>query len=47
MDLQTFRRELAGLLKDVRRKASDPNHPYTKGYMDAIRYVLDWIDELD
>lgn len=46
-DLRVFRKELAALLKDVRRDATDPSHPYTKGYLDALRYVLEWIDEMD
>ena len=46
-ELRSFRKELAALLKDVRQGASDPTHPYTKGYLDALRYVLEWIDEMD
>lgn len=46
-DLRSFRKELDALLKEVRRDATDLSHPYTKGYMDALRYVLEWIDEMD
>lgn len=43
MNMQTFYSELRKFLDEVKRK---PKSPYTDGYKDAIRYVLDWMEEL-
>ena len=45
-DLMLFRAEIIRLMKEVRQNARDPGHPYTKGYLDACVYLIDWIDEL-
>lgn len=45
--LRQWRAELLRLMKQVRRDATDLNHPYTKGYLDALRYCIEWIDEYE
>lgn len=47
MELSRFRRELVRLTNKVREEATDPRNPYTKGYLDALIYVIEWIDEIE
>lgn len=46
MNLSEFKEKLLELLKDVAARAT-PNEAYTKGYMDALRYCVDWIEETE
>lgn len=42
MTLENFHKDLRKFLEEVKKK---PKSPYTDGYQDAIRYVLDWLEE--
>lgn len=42
VNLEKFHKELGKFLADVKRK---PKNPYNDGYKDAIRYILDWLEE--
>lgn len=42
MDIEKFYREVKKFYDDIKKK---PKSPYTDGYRDAIRYILDWMEE--
>jgi hypothetical protein len=48
LDLATlyrFRGFLTLLMEDVLSRVQDPVTPYSKGYIDALTFVLEWVDE--
>jgi hypothetical protein len=49
LDLATlyrFRGYLTLLMEDVLSRVQDPTvTPYSKGYIDALVFVLEWVDE--
>lgn len=47
MELSAFRRELVRLMKDVKARTEGNRTDYTKGYLDALRYAIEWIDEYE
>lgn len=47
MELSAFRRELVKELKEIRARTEGNNSDYTKGYLDAFRYIIEWIDEVE
>lgn len=47
MDLPALRRELVKLMRDIRARTEGNRTEYTKGYLDALRYVIEWIDEYE
>lgn len=47
MNLAEMRRELVRLSADVRERTRDKKTDYTKGYLDALRYTIEWIDEYE
>lgn len=36
--------QLEKLIEDVEERAESDN-PYSKGYLDALRYLRDWLEE--
>jgi hypothetical protein len=45
VDLERLYKELLALYADVKRRTEEPVPEYTKGYLDALRYVIEIIEE--
>lgn len=51
MEVQEFLQELDELIDELTEKEAHrelnelPSEPYTVGYLDALRYIYDWVAE--
>lgn len=43
--MEELYRELLSLERDVRRRAEIPMSDYTRGYLDALRYVIEMVED--
>lgn len=43
-DIRDFQNELIEFYQKTKEKEKN-GRPYTQGYIDALRYVIEWIDE--
>ena len=39
--------EVRALIRDVKERTEEPRTPYTKGYLDALVYIVEWMEEDD
>lgn len=47
MTLHDLHQELHRLLRDIKDRTSANRTDYTKGYVDALLYVIEWLEEED